>query len=120
MLKHTISFQNAFRGIWTAITTQANLRLHFLTASIIIGFSVYFEVTHTELLVIILTISMVVIAEMINTSIEFLCDAITLEHNEYIKYAKDVAAGTVLMSAIFAVLIGVIIFIPKIITLWTL
>lgn len=113
MLKHTISFKNAFAGIWTAITTQANIRIHFLVASIIIGFSVYFEVTHTELLVLILTICMVMIVEMINTSIEFLCDAITLEHNEYIKYAKDVSAGAVLLSAIFATLVGLIIFIPR-------
>lgn len=113
MLKHTISFRNAFNGIWTAVTTQTNLRIHFLVASIIIGLSVYFEVTHTELLILILTIGMVMIAEMINTAIEFLCDAITLDHNEYIKYAKDVAAGTVLLSAIFASLVGLIIFIPR-------
>jgi diacylglycerol kinase len=113
MLKHTISFQNAFKGIWTAITTQTNLRIHFLIASLIIGLSVYFEVSHTELLLLILTIGMVMIAELVNTSIEFLCDAVTLEHNEYIKYAKDVAAGSVLLSAIFATLIGAIIFIPK-------
>ncbi len=113
MLKHTISFKNAINGIWTAVTTQTNLRIHFLIASIIIGLSVYFEVTHTELLILILTIGIVMIAEMINTAIEFLCDAVTLDHNEYIKYAKDVAAGTVLMSAIFASLVGLIIFIPK-------
>jgi diacylglycerol kinase len=113
MLKHTISFQNAFQGIWTAITTQANIRIHFLVASIIIGFSVYFEVTHTELLILILTIGMVMIAEMINTAIEFVCNAITLDHNEYIKYAKDISAGAVLMSAIFAALVGLIIFIPR-------
>ena len=115
MLKHTISFQNAFKGIWTAITTQTNLRIHFLVASVIIGLSVYFEVTNTELLVLMLTIGMVMITEMINTSIEFVCDAVTLDHNEYIKLAKDVAAGSVLMSAIFASLIGIIIFVPKII-----
>jgi undecaprenol kinase len=113
MLKHTISFKNAFAGIWTAITTQSNLRIHFLVASIVIGCSVYFEVSHIELLAVVLTIGMVMIAEMINTAIEFLADAITLEHNEYIKYAKDVAAGTVLLSAIFAALVGLIIFVPK-------
>ena len=117
MLKHSISFKNALKGIWTAVTTQTNLRIHFVVASIIIGLSVYFEVTHTELLILILTIGMVMIAEMINTAIEFLCDAITLDHNEYIKYAKDVAAGTVLMSAIFASLIGFFIFVPKIMSL---
>jgi diacylglycerol kinase len=113
MLKHTISFKNAFTGIWTAITTQANIRIHFFIASAMIGLSVYFEVTHTELLVVILTIALVMIAEMVNTAIEFVCDAITLDHNEYIKYAKDVSAGAVLLSAIFATLVGLIIFVPR-------
>jgi len=113
MLKHTISFKNAFIGIWTAITTQNNLRIHFVIALIIFGLSIYFEVNQVQLLVLILTIGLVMIVEMINTSIEFLCDAITTEHNEFIKYAKDVAAGAVLVSAIFASLVGLIIFIPK-------
>ena len=113
MLKHTISFQNAFRGIWTAITTQTNLRIHFLIASLVLVAATYFQLSIFEILVLVLTISMVMIAEMINTSIEFVCDAITLDHNEYIKSAKDVSAGAVLISAIFATLIGLIVFIPK-------
>ena len=113
MLKHTISFQNAFRGIWTAITTQTNLRIHFLIASLVLIAATYLQLSIFEILVLVLTISMVMIAEMINTSIEFVCDAITLDHNEYIKSAKDVSAGAVLISAIFATLIGLIVFIPK-------
>lgn len=115
MHRHTISFKHAFRGIWTAITTQANIRVHFLAAAVIFLLSVFYHVSRTELLVLVLTVMVVMFAEMVNTSIEFLADAVTLEHDPFIKQAKDVAAGGVLLSAIFALLIGLMIFLPKII-----
>lgn len=113
MLKHTISFRNAFRGIWTAITTQVNIRVHVVIGSAVLFFASYLHIPFAEILVLILTIALVMLAEMINTSIEFMCDAITLQHNVFIKQAKDVSAGAVLLSAIFAALIGLIIFLPK-------
>lgn len=115
MHKHTISFQNAFRGIWTAIVTQANIRIHFLIGSLVLLVAVYLRSPLAEILVLILTIALVMLAEMVNTSIEFFCDAITSDHNNNIKYAKDVSAGAVLLSAIFAAIIGLMIFVPKII-----
>ncbi len=115
MSKHTISFQNAFRGIWTAIATQANIRIHFAVASLVIFAAVYLKIDLDHILDLLVAISIVMLAEMINTSIEFLCDAVTLEHSENIKRAKDVSAGAVLISAIFAALIGLVVFIPKLI-----
>lgn len=115
MTKHTISFQNALRGIWTAVSTQTNIRIHFAVASVVIFAGVYLEVSLDHLLDLIVAIALVMLAEMINTGIEFLCDAVTLEHNENIKRAKDVSAGAVLLAAIFAVLIGLVVFIPKLI-----
>ena len=117
MLKHTISFQNAFHGIWTAISTQSNIRVHFAIASLVMLAAVYLELSILNILVLVLAIAMVMLAEMINTAIEFFCDAITLDHNEYIGYAKDVSAGAVLLTAIFAALIGLVIFVPKLISL---
>lgn len=114
MQKHTISFQNAFRGIWTALSTQANIRIHFILASLVIFAAVYLQLSISHILVLVLTISMVILAEMLNTAIEFLSDAVTLEDNVYIKQAKDVSAGAVLISAIFAVIIGLVVFVPKI------
>lgn len=119
MRKHRISFLNAFRGINSAIITQPNLRIHFIIATLVILASVYLQVSIFHILVLLLTISLVIVAEMINSAIEFLADAVTLEHNEFIKQAKDISAGAVLLSAIFAALIGLIIFVPKLITLWT-
>jgi len=113
MLKHTISFRNAFSGIWTAITTQANVRIHVLFGSLVLFLATYLNIPFAEILVLILTIALVLLAEMVNTSIEFLADSVTLEHHEYIKHTKDVAAGAVLLTVIFAVCIGLIIFVPK-------
>lgn len=113
MLKHTISFRHALRGIWTALTTQLNLRIHFVLGSLALYFSFYLQVPFAQILVLVLIIALVMLAEMINTAIEFCCDAITLEQNEYIKHAKDVSAGAVLLTAIFALLIGLMIFLPQ-------
>jgi diacylglycerol kinase len=113
MRKHTISFINASKGIWTAITTQSNLRIHFLAGSLVLLLATYLQISLDHIIDLILVISLVITAEMVNTSMEFMCDAVTLEHNENIKFAKDVSAGAVLISAIFAVLIGLVIFIPK-------
>lgn len=113
MQKHTISFVNAFRGIWIALTTQANIRIHFLIGSLVLILAVALDSTLNEILILTLTISVVTIAEMLNTAIEFVADAVTLEQNPYIAKAKDVSAGAVLLASIFAILIGAIIFIPK-------
>lgn len=120
MRKHSISFLNAFRGIYASILTQPNLRIHFLIASLVILVAVYLQLSLLHILVLVLTIALVILAEMINTAIEFLADAVTLEHNELIKQAKDISAGAVLLSAIFAALIGLMIFLPKLTTLWAL
>lgn len=115
MRKHTISFINAFKGIWTAVITQANIRIHFIAGSLILLAGVYLQISLGQMVDLLLVIGLVMAMEMVNTSIEFMCDAVTLEHNEYIKLAKDVSAGAVLLSAIFAIFVGLIIFIPKLI-----
>jgi diacylglycerol kinase (ATP) len=115
MYKHAISFKHAGRGIWTAVKTQTNIRIHIIAAAIIFLLSVFYHVSHTDILVLTLTVMIVIFAEMVNTAIEFLADAVTLEHDPYIKQAKDVAAGGVLISAIFALAIGLMIFVSKMI-----
>jgi len=115
MKKHTISFINAFKGIWTAITTQFNIRIHFVIGSIVLFFGAYLQISIDHVIDLLLAISLVMTAEMVNTSLEFMSDAVTLEQNVNIKRAKDVAAGAVLLSAIFVIFIGLMVFLPKII-----
>lgn len=118
MHKHVISlstFRNAFIGILTTVITQVNMRIHFSIAALVFLLAIYFKVSLFEGLILVLTVALVMVAEMVNTAIEYLADTVTMEKNEGIRKAKDIAAGGVLISAISSVIIGLLIFIPKII-----
>lgn len=117
MHKHTISFKNAIFGIWTALTTQANIRIHVFIGSLVLFVAVYLQLSLDHILDLLLVIALVVTTELINTAIEATCDAVTLDHHPQIKAAKDVAAGAVLFVSVFAIIIGIIIFAPKILSL---
>jgi diacylglycerol kinase len=83
----------------------------------VLATAIYFRLSSDEWRWIILAIALVWLAEGFNTAIERLSDAVTVEPNENIGYAKDVAAGAVLMAAIIAVVIGLTIFLPRLIAL---
>lgn len=117
MRHHTISFRHAANGIYIAARTQLNIRIHLLATALVLLLGSYLKISVAEALILLLTIAVVMIAELANTALEFLSDAITTNYNENIKNTKDIAAGAVLLAAIFACLIGGIIFLPKIFTL---
>jgi undecaprenol kinase len=116
MQRHTISFRNAAIGIWTAVTTQANIRIHVLVGSLVLFAGVYLQLSLDHMLILLIVTVLVIAAEMINTALEFAANAITTRPNEHIKNAKDVSAGAVLTVSIFAVIIGIIIFAPVLIS----
>lgn len=117
MRQKLTSFSYALTGLKTAIVTQPNVRTHLLLAVLVSLAGYYLGLSTDELVEIILLVGLVLVAEMINTSIEFACNAITKEQNPEIKKAKDVAAGSVLVVSILAIIIGLIIFTPKILSL---
>ena len=106
------SFRFAFAGIWTLLKTQHNMRIHLVAAVLAIGCGVYVGLTRIEWCIVILTIMAVWVAEACNTAIEFLADRVSTDHHPLIKNAKDIAAAAVLITAIGAVIIGAIIFLP--------
>lgn len=112
---HRVSFRHAFDGILHNFKSQPNFRFHFLAATLATILGVFFSLSYFEWLALIFTFNMVIVAEMLNTSIEAMVDLITDERRLNAKIAKDVSAGMVLLSAIFAIVIGFFIFIPKII-----
>jgi diacylglycerol kinase (ATP) len=83
----------------------------------VLAASIYFRLSSDEWRWVILAIALVWLAEALNTAIERLADAVSLEPNENIGYAKDVAAGAVLAAAIFSVVIGLTIFVPRLMPL---
>lgn len=114
--KHTISFKNAFSGLWWALSTQPNFRIHLVLSAVALFLAYYLEIPAVETCIIVFTIVLGLSAEMINTAIESMTDLITKEWRTEAKIAKDVSAGMMLTVAIGAVIIACIIFGPRILT----
>lgn len=111
---HVDSFKDAFAGLLWVYKTQPNFRIHLILATLAIGLGWFFEISFVEMAIIVFTIVLGLTAEMINTSIESMTDLITTEYRENAKIAKDVAAGMMLTTAIGAVLVALVIFVPHI------
>lgn len=112
--KHHISFKHAMDGIIWAFTTQPNFRVHITLSVIAIVSGLLLKITYIEMTIICLVIVLGMGAEMINTAIESMTDLITTEYKQSAKIAKDVAAGMMLLTAIGAVVIAALIFLPRI------
>ncbi len=108
------SFRDAFNGIGILIRTERNFQIHVVAFLIVIGASVYFRIALREFVILFSVSALVFSLEAINTAIEKLCDEVTEERNESIRIIKDVAAGAVLIASIFALIAGIIIFLPYI------
>jgi len=113
--RHKVSFDHAIDGFFYTIKSQPNFRFHLIAMVSVILMGVYFSISISEWLILVFTFNTVLVAEMINTSIESIVDLITSERREDAKVAKDVAAGMVLVSATLSVVVGLIIFLPKLI-----
>lgn len=113
--KRLDSFKYAFRGIGFLIGDTPNAVIHVVMAIFALLFGLYFKIATWEWISIIIAIGLVIGLEAVNTSIEKMADIITTDHNEDIKKIKDIAAAAVLVAAIMALIVGVVIFVPKII-----
>lgn len=118
MNKFIRGFGYAFKGLFYACKTQLNFRVHLFCAAVAIALGWYLKLSTTEWLWIALCIGMVLLTELINTAIELLVDLVSPEYNENAGRVKDMCAATVLITAITALAIGVIIFLPKLILLF--
>lgn len=111
------SFGYAFKGIGSAVTSQLNAKVHLGVTLITVILGITLGLSLNEWLWIGLCIALVLSAELVNTAIELLTDMVSPEYNEKAGQVKDIAAGAVLILAIFAVITGLVIFIPKILAL---
>jgi len=111
------SFGYAFKGIDDVIEHEPNMKIHVVVAILVVIMAFILKVSIIEWIILVLLIGGVLAAETINTTIENLVDMYTKEYDEKAKIVKDTAAGTVLILAITSAIIGLIIFIPKIIYL---
>lgn len=111
------SVRHALAGIATLVRTQANARIHLAATLIVIAAGFVFSLTAIEWCAIVFAIIGVCVAEGLNTSLEFLADAVHPERHPLVGRSKDVAAGAVLIAVLGAVVIGLLVFGPK---LWAL
>jgi diacylglycerol kinase len=113
IIKTIRSFRYAIRGIWQVFRNESNAKIHFAASLCVLGAAFYFHMNRKEWLALLLAIALVWICEAFNTAIEKL---VNLAHPGFSKQAgeiKDISAGAVLIAAIFSVTTALIIFLPK-------
>jgi len=108
------SFKFAFAGIKEAMRSEKNMRIHFVLAGLAIILAFILNFSALELAILTITIGFVLAMEFVNTSLEEIVNIVSPEVQEKAKIAKDVAAAAVLVSALVAVLIACLLFLPKI------
>lgn len=109
------NFSFAISGIVSTIKSETNFRIHMVAALLAVVMGIIIEITTYEWLWIALSIAIVMLTELINTSIESLANMVSPEYHPLIKKTKDAAAGAVLIAALFALICGLTIFIPHLI-----
>ena len=107
------SFGYAFQGIFNTIRTESNIKIHCAAAILVTIFGIWLQISKTEWMICFILFGLILALELVNTAVEATVDLFTEERKPLAKKAKDAAAGAVLIAAIFAVVIGILIFIPK-------
>jgi diacylglycerol kinase (ATP) len=107
------SFRCAFSGIASLIRSEHNAWIHGTATVLAVVLGLVFGISREEWLAIVLAIALVWVTEAMNTAFEALCDAVSPDHDLGIKKAKDVAAGAVLLSALGALGVGLLVFVPR-------
>ena len=108
------SIKYAAKGGWILLSTEHSIIAQVFIAIIMTAIGFWAELTLTEWMFQIFAIGLLIVAEAANTSIEYICDFIHPEHHRKIGFIKDIAAGIPFIASIFAVIIGLLIYIPKI------
>ncbi|PJN53500.1 hypothetical protein PAEVO_02170 [Paenibacillus sp. GM2FR] len=104
------AFGCAMRGILTAVQTERNMKIHIAAALIVFIAAALLQLDRVSWLFLVLAIALVFIAELVNTAVEAVIDLISPEEHVLARVAKDTAAGAALVAAVFAVVIGILVF----------
>ena len=108
------AFNFAIEGVIHVLRRERNMRVHFTLATIVLVLAFTYDVTKLELMALLIAISFVLIAEMVNTAVEEMIDLSTDAYDPRAKIAKDVAAGAVLIASVVAATIGYLVFVDRI------
>ncbi|SIS36820.1 diacylglycerol kinase family protein [Salimicrobium flavidum] len=108
-----IGFRFAISGLGTIVKAEKNLKIHCAASIVVLLTGLYLSVSLVEWAILFLTMALVISFEVMNSVIERVMDFIHPSFHPEVKVIKDAAAGAVLVTAVFAVLIAIVIFIPK-------
>jgi len=111
------SFRNAFTGLFFLFRSEHNARIHLAVLIVVILAGIFLRINTRDWISIAFAAGLVLSGECFNTAVEYLSDIISPGYNEKIRRAKDVAAAGVLISAVMSILIGIAVFLPKILKL---
>lgn len=111
-------FKYAFDGMKVLLHKDHKFLLHIFAMIVAIAFGFIFKIDSHEWIFILIAIALVLAVEALNTAIEYVVDLVTTDYHEFAKFAKDIAAFSVLIVSILALIIGLIIFVPYFIALF--
>lgn len=117
LYKRGLGLRNAFEGIRIALREELNFKIEILIAMGVLGLAWLFRISSVEWTVLLFAIGFVVATELLNTALEELCDKFYADPDPHIAKIKDLAAAAVLAAACTVFLVGVVIFIPRILAL---
>lgn len=106
------SFRYAFQGIFLALRSEVHLQFHCVAALLVCTLGLCFGITRLEWFMVLVAISLVLVTELFNTALEKLVDLVSPEEHTLAGQAKDIAAGAVLIAALFAAVTGGVVFCP--------
>jgi len=112
-----MSFSYAFKGLYDLVKSEPNARIHLVATIAAVSAGIFFRISNVEWCIILIVIALVWAAEAINTVIEKLADHLFPEYHETARIVKDIAAGAVLVCAIVALICGLIVFLPKLVSI---
>lgn len=112
--KRVESFKYALNGLKIVFREEHNARIHLIVSLIVIACGFIFHISTVEWIIICFAIGLVISMEIINSAIENLSDFVSPEHHKLIKKVKDLSAAAVLVCTISSVVIGILVFLPKI------
>lgn len=114
ILKTINSFNHAIAGFIHAIRTQRNMQIHLAAAIFVLCFSLFFDLNRIELSLIIIAISLVIFAELLNTAVEIIIDILTQDYSFKARIAKNISAAAVVIAAANAIFIAYLVFFDKV------
>tara|TARA_R110002124_G_scaffold226874_3_gene392029 strand:+ start:1288 stop:1668 length:381 start_codon:yes stop_codon:yes gene_type:complete len=112
------SIKFALKGMWLLLTTEDSIKTQFFLGLISLFIGFYFNISATEWMFQLIVIALVLVAEACNTAIEKMADFVHPDYHKKIGFIKDIAAGAPSFAAIIALIVGGIIYIPKILELF--